>query len=222
MQPILLVYPHPDDEVFGSGGTTVRHAREGIPITYLCGTLGEMGRNMGRPLIAHRESLPKVREQELREACRILGISDLRLMGLRDKTVEFEDPAILASRIAGVIEEIRPTKLFTYYPGLGVHPDHDGMAWAAVRAVRSLPAAARPVLLCHPVGPKPEERIGPPDIVEDVSDLLEIKLEALRAHRSQSEVMWARLEQEWEKEPARREETMNHFRRERFWIYRVD
>lgn len=60
-----------------------------MAITYLCATRGEMGRRLGLPPIATRESLPVLREGELREACRTLGISDLRLMGLRDKTLDY-------------------------------------------------------------------------------------------------------------------------------------
>lgn len=45
---------------------------------------------MGNPPFATRESLPNIRERELEDACRAIGITDLRKMGLRDKTVEFE------------------------------------------------------------------------------------------------------------------------------------
>ena len=70
---LLVVLPHPDDESFSSGGTIAMHADAGVPVTYLCGTYGDMGRNMGRPFFANRETLRDVREGELREACRILG-----------------------------------------------------------------------------------------------------------------------------------------------------
>ena len=43
-----------------------------------------MGRNLGNPPFATRESLPKVRERELEDACRAIGITDLRKMGLRE------------------------------------------------------------------------------------------------------------------------------------------
>ena len=89
---VLAVYPHPDDETFGKAGTIALYTRAGTPVTLICGTLGQMGRNMGKPFFATRETLPIIREKELRDACSILGIKDLRLLGLRDKTVEFEDP----------------------------------------------------------------------------------------------------------------------------------
>ena len=42
---ILVVLPHPDDEVFPMSGTLSRLIGEGSYVTYVCLTLGEMGRN---------------------------------------------------------------------------------------------------------------------------------------------------------------------------------
>ena len=87
---VLMIFPHPDDETFSSAGTIASYIDNGIPVTYACLTLGQMGRNLGNPPFATRESLPDIRERELEEAMKIIGITDLRKMGLRDKTVEFE------------------------------------------------------------------------------------------------------------------------------------
>lgn len=54
--------------------------------------MGQMGRNMGKPFFATRESLPTIREAELKEACQALGIKNVIKLGLRDKTIEFEEP----------------------------------------------------------------------------------------------------------------------------------
>ena len=86
---VLVIFPHPDDETFSSAGTIASYIDAGVPVTYACLTLGQMGRNLGNPPFATRE-YPKVRERELEDACRAIGITDLRKMGLRDKTVEFE------------------------------------------------------------------------------------------------------------------------------------
>ena len=96
---VLVVFPHPDDEAFGVSGTIASHANMGTPVTYSCLTLGQMGRNMGNPPFANRETLPTIREQELKEAARVLGISDLRMLGFRDKTIEFEDEDMLTNLI---------------------------------------------------------------------------------------------------------------------------
>ncbi|MCL6636421.1 MAG: bacillithiol biosynthesis deacetylase BshB2 [Alicyclobacillus sp.] len=212
---VLVVFPHPDDETFASGGTIALHTRAGTPVTYLCGTLGEMGRNMGRPFFATRETLPLIRERELREACHHLGIRDLRLMGLRDKTVEFEDPEQLADRIFAVVQEVNPSLVITYYPGYAVHPDHNALGAATVRALQRLPKDERPVLHCVAFSPDCRQVLGEPDVVLDISPVSDVKWAAVRAHRSQSDVMFARME----RDPVFRRQREQWVRTESFWTY---
>jgi bacillithiol biosynthesis deacetylase BshB2 len=127
---VLVVYPHPDDETFGSGGTILMHTEAGTPVTYVCGTLGQMGRNMGKPFFATRETLRDIREKELRDACTVLGIQDLRMLGLRDKTLEFEDPEWLADKVLEIITELNPSLIITHFitetaRGFGQHSFQD-------------------------------------------------------------------------------------------------
>lgn len=190
---LLVVFPHPDDESFAAGGTMALHADAGVPVTYLCGTYGDMGRNMGVPFFANRETLREVRERELREACRILG-ADVRFMGLRDKTVEFEDPDDLAQRIRGTIEDLAADLVISFQPGYGVHPDHDAMGEATRRAVDSMPADA-PRLWSVAVGDPDALRatLGPADVAVDVRAYSDRKRAALEAHASQTRTMFERL-----------------------------
>ncbi|MBE3554198.1 MAG: bacillithiol biosynthesis deacetylase BshB2 [Thermicanus sp.] len=213
---LLVVLPHPDDETFGCAGTILLHTKEGIPVTYLCGTKGEMGRNMGKPVFANRETLPKIREQELYEACRVLGIGDLRFLGLRDKTIEFEDPEVIADKIEEVLREIRPFRVITHYPGQAVHPDHDALGEATIRAIRRLPAEERPEVYAHAITKNREEVLGPPDVVVDIREVVEGKIAAIRAHRSQSEQMFEGLGENAASDPKFRERWGN----EVFWRYR--
>jgi bacillithiol biosynthesis deacetylase BshB2 len=192
---LLVVLPHPDDESFSSAGTMAMHSDAGVPVTFLCGTYGDMGRNMGRPFFANRETLRDVREQEAREACRILG-AELAFMGLRDKTVEFENPDELAARIEAVIRERAADLVITFYPGKAVHPDHDALGEATVRAVRRMPNAERPTLWAVAVGPPEqlEKELGTPDVRVDIRTFADRKMAALEAHATQTKAMFERFE----------------------------
>ena len=53
---ILVVFPHPDDEAFSVAGTLALYINEGTPVTYMCLTLGQMGRNLGNPPFTTRRS----------------------------------------------------------------------------------------------------------------------------------------------------------------------
>lgn len=216
---VLIIMPHPDDETFSSGGTLALHTRAGTPVTYVCGTRGEMGRNMGKPPFANRETLGDLREKELRDACGVLGVSDLRLMGLRDKTLEFMDPELLTTMVKTYIDEIQPSIVMTYHPIHGVHPDHNALGAAVIRAVAAMPKEQRPEVHTRAFGARVAE-LGEPDIVNDVSDIMEIKMAAIWAHRSQSESMFADQEEKAKSDPALAERMRQMRALEKFWIWR--
>lgn len=212
MKPILIVFPHPDDEAFGVSGSIIQWTKKGIPVTYACLTLGEMGRNMGKPIIATRESLPHIRRKELEEACQIAGIKDLRRLGVRDKTVEFEDREALSGRISAIIKELDPEIVVTFYPGYSVHPDHEACAAAVIHAIESLPKERRPDCQCVAFAHNTFDDLGEPDIVRDVSDVIEQKMDVIRAHHSQTS-QWIDLLGD------PRSDQRARLMKERFWRY---
>ncbi|XNN70922.1 bacillithiol biosynthesis deacetylase BshB2 [Bacillus pumilus] len=213
---VLVMLPHPDDESFGVAGLIAQSRKRGIPVTYACGTLGEMGRNMGSPTYANRETLPELRKQELINACKEMDITDLRMLGLRDKTLEFEDDEYLADVMETIIDEVKPTLIVTFYPGHGVHPDHDATGEAVIRALYRKKKEDRPVTYCMAITKNREEVLGNADITIDITDVADIKINALRAHRTQTEGMLRELEQKLKnKEPV----VQKWFDEEIFWTY---
>ena len=188
---VLIVYPHPDDEAFSVAGSVRLLRNANIPVTYACLTLGEMGRNLGNPPFATRESLPEIRRKELIAACEAMGIDDLRMMGLRDKTVEFEDDEKMVKLVTDLIEELNPSLIFTFLPGFAVHPDHEATAKAVVEAVRRMPDSARPRIYAVGFANDTVAKNGAPQITIDISSVKDDKLNALRAHASQTAWMMA-------------------------------
>ncbi|ATP38913.1 bacillithiol biosynthesis deacetylase BshB2 [Solibacillus sp. R5-41] len=188
---VLVIYPHPDDEAFSVAGTVRMYSNMGVPVTYACLTLGEMGRNLGNPPFATRESLPDIRRQELLAACVAMGIEDLRMMGLRDKTVEFEDDEKMVKLVTNLIEELNPSIVYTFFPGFAVHPDHEATARAVVEAVRRMPKESRPRILAVAFANDTIEKIGEAPIVIDIRSVKDDKIKALQAHASQTAWMMA-------------------------------
>lgn len=221
-QHVLVVFPHPDDETFGCGGTLALFTKSGIPVTYVCATLGQMGRNMGKPFFATRESLPHIREAELEEACKALGIKRLIKLGLWDKMIEFEEPETLTDRLEQIIREVQPSLVLTHYPGYAVHPDHNALGELTIRAISRLPADERPVVYAHAFARMCQEVLGPPDIVNDISAVVDVKLAAIRAHKSQSQLMFGHLEDDQFKGSAAKNSLQRFLERESFWIYRFN
>ncbi|MBD1379023.1 bacillithiol biosynthesis deacetylase BshB2 [Metabacillus arenae] len=216
---LLVVLPHPDDESFGVAGLIALYRKQNIPVTYACGTLGEMGRNMGNPLFANRETLPLLRKQELIDACKEMDIQDLRMLGLRDKTLEFEDEEEFADMIEDIIQEVKPSLVVTFYPGHGVHPDHDATGAATIRALKRIPKDKRPLTYCKAITRHSEEELGKPDVSIDITEVADIKMSALKAHRTQTEGMLKQMEIKLQNNEP---DVMNWFETETFWTYQWD
>ncbi|CDQ20432.1 bacillithiol biosynthesis deacetylase BshB2 [Halobacillus karajensis] len=192
---VLVIFPHPDDEAFGVSGTITSYIKQGTPLTYACLTLGEMGRNLGKPTFATRESLPKIRRKELIKAADAMGIKDLRMMGLRDKTLEFEDDKEMKNMVSQLIDELNPSLVISFYPGYAVHPDHEATARAVVRALREINEKDRPKFHAVAFANNTEENLGQPDVVHDIRSVKDEKLNAMRAHISQTARMLEMLEE---------------------------
>lgn len=214
---ILVVFPHPDDEAFGTSGTLAQYANAGVPITYACLTLGEMGRNLGNPPFATRETLPLIRKAELEASAKAIGIQDLRMMGLRDKTVEFEDDEKMVQMMTDLINELNPSLIITFYPNYAVHPDHEATAKAVVRAIRRINSEDRPRLYGLAFANNTVAELGNPDITNDIRDVKENKINSMKAHSSQTGWM---MQEEAKREDEGDSAESNWFTDEGFYSYR--
>ena len=213
---VLVVFPHPDDEAFGVSGTMAAYIENGTPVTYACLTLGEMGRNLGDPPFATRESLPLIRKEELKNAAKAIGLEDLRMLGYRDKTVEFEDPEKIIADITSIINEVNPSLIITFYPGYAVHPDHDATGAAVVQAVERIAPGKRPTLYCLAFSNGCEQEIGQADIVHDVTEFAPKKIACLLSHQSQVQ-LFSGLEEKYDLGDP---DVVERVTIERFWTHK--
>ncbi len=216
---VLVIFPHPDDEAFGVSGTIALYREMGIPVTYACLTLGEMGRNLGNPPFANRETLPQIRKGELKQACEAMGLEDLRMMGLRDKTIEFEDDEKMVKLVTDLIEETNPSLIISFYPGLSVHPDHDASARAVIRAVRRMNETDRPIIYTIAFANNTVDVLGQPDVIHDVTAVSDKKIATMKAHASQTVWMMQELEKKLEVQDP---DSLKWLNNERFYTYQWD
>ena len=143
---LMAVHAHPDDEAIGTGGVLARAAAEGIRTVLVTCTGGEVGEINPDTNVAI-ENLGAVRERELREACTILGITHLELLGYRDSgmagTEDNNHPNSFAqanlddatARLVELVRKYRPSVIVTYDEnGFYGHPDHINAHRIAARA----------------------------------------------------------------------------------------
>lgn len=192
METVLAVFAHPDDETFICGGTLAKYAAQGKRVALVCATKGEMGRRLGVPPTATRETLAALRERELQAACDALGVAQLVFLGLRDKTLEIQPFDDLVEAIAQIMDKELPRRVITFHEQYGGHPDHRTIGRAATRAFLSYkarnPASELRFVAWAPIARDPGAYGLRAGDVEDVNvaDFLDAKLAAFRAHETQS------------------------------------
>jgi LmbE family N-acetylglucosaminyl deacetylase len=121
---LLAVFAHPDDETYLCGGTLAHYAAAGVRVALVCATLGEAG-DIADPALATRETMPAVRDGELRAAAGLLGLADVYLMGYEDSTLAAVPFPEGAERVAEYLQAIRPDVVVSFGPeGVYGHPDH--------------------------------------------------------------------------------------------------
>ena len=182
----LAIGAHPDDVEFGAGGTLAKWAAGGCVVHHLVCTDGSKGTwDPGRDAA----ELVAERQVEQRDAAKALGATgEVVFLGWPDG--ELESGLRQRWQVAYWIRRLRPVVVLGHDPWkrYRLHPDH---RHAGLLAVEGIVAARDPLFF-------PEQELDhhrpdalllweadDPDHVEDVTDHVEAKLAALRAHRSQ-------------------------------------
>ena len=190
----MVIMAHPDDPEFSCAGTIARWAQAGTQVCYVLCTSGDVG-------IAEagmtRAKAAKIREAEERQAAQILGVKEVVFLGEPDGMLQAT--LELRKKIVRQIRRFQPEVVITGDPTVVWasehyinHPDHRAAATAALDA--TFPAAGQPNLFeeLETEGLsafKPRKVYvttwGEPDIYINVSGTIDLKVEALRAHKSQ-------------------------------------
>jgi LmbE family N-acetylglucosaminyl deacetylase len=133
---LLAVFAHPDDEAYLAGGLMAVAADAGRRVACVTATRGELGfpDDDPRPL----DERAALREAEMADCMRVLGVTDHRWMGLPDGGCAAIDPAGPVAGLVEVLAEVRPDTVVTFGPdGQTYHSDHIAVSGWTTRAVRS-------------------------------------------------------------------------------------
>lgn len=165
---VLVLAPHPDDEVFGCGGAIMRHVADGDPVYVVIVTDGGWQAEADNP-----DTYIRLRRSESLCAAKILGYGTPIFWGLADRNLNYGEA--LVQRIGKAIQDLGANMI--YAPSIyEMHPDHRALALAAVDAARSSSAT----LVMYEIGVP-----LPPNRLLDITDLQSRKSEAMGCFDSQ-------------------------------------
>src|SRR5437867_3877509 len=194
---VMSIHAHPDDQEFTVAGTLAKWARAGSAIVTVCITSGGAGSNQHTPPTMTREELATIREDEQRGACGALGVAEVVFLRYEDGLLE---PSIALRReLTRLIRRHRPDAVVCGDPTVRFygtrylnHPDHRVAADVVLDAV--FPSAGTrfifPELLDEGLEPHHVREVWVhgserADAFVDIAGVLDLKISALREHRSQ-------------------------------------
>jgi 4-oxalomesaconate hydratase len=212
---VLCVGGHPADTFDCAGGTLAHHVQQGDTVTVVALTQGARIHDVvvqerfaageevpdAEALKALMEERAKVKEDEVIRACGFLGITDVRFFGFDDEVLTVVGELVV--RMARLIREVRPDVVVTHDPHeLGVYGVHHAATSQLV--LEAISAAARPGMgdrnrphkvaqvfftvtaLQYPLNVLSSRTGWYPDLLVDITDVVENKVRAIDALRSQS------------------------------------
>ena len=179
---MLVLAPHPDDEIIGVGGTIAKKTKYGDEV-YVC-----VVTKAQEPMFS-REFIEQGR-RECREADAMLGVKKTIFLDLPAVMLESVPRYELNGKISEVIQSIKPDEVYIPHRG-DMQLDHQMVVDAAMVAVR--PKYAHAVKRVYAYETLSETGWNVPNVVnefipnvyEDISDVIQKKLDAMSIFKSQ-------------------------------------
>lgn len=186
---ILLIAAHPDDAEFGAAGSVARWTRQGKVVVYAICTNGDKGTSDINML---PEKLAKIREKEQSAAAKVLGVSHVVFLRYPDQSLE--DTPEFRKALVRVIRQYQPETVLTTDPYRRYiwHRDHRISGQVTLDAI--FPYArdvhAYPDLMAEGLQPHKVKEVllwgsEEPNYRVDITDTFDIKIAALRCHKTQ-------------------------------------
>jgi len=167
---LLVLAPHPDDEVIGCGGLVALHLREGRKVHVVVATDGAEAGDAAQ------------RESESRAALALLGDVSIEFLRFPDRKLSGERE--LDDRIAAILREWKPDLIAVPSP-LEIHPDHIALSRAFCDLIARDPSLFADLAAARIAFYEVSALLRPNALV-DITSVADAKYAAINAHASQA------------------------------------
>ncbi len=180
---ILVLAPHPDDEILGCGGTIARYAKAGYAITVVIVT------KAAPPLFAV-EMIEKGRQDALK-AHQFLGVKETIFCDLAAAALDTLPHCKINAVIGEVVSKLQPDIVFIPFGG-DIHLDHQQVFLSALVAVRPNSTNYPRKIYAYETLSETNWNapyLSPsfqPNVFVDITDTLADKLNAFALHETQA------------------------------------
>ncbi|MEZ6128368.1 MAG: PIG-L deacetylase family protein [Planctomycetaceae bacterium] len=174
---ILVIAAHPDDELLGCGGTVALHTANGDTVTSVIVCEGE----------SLRYGVEGVGQNDhIRDAATVLGVSDVRTLGLPDQKLDTFTLTDIITPLEHVVQEIRPNIIYSQYGG-DINRDHELLFKAVLVATRPMEEFIEAIYAFDTASSTEwaYPRTFIPDTWVDISSTLQRKLDAMACYKSE-------------------------------------
>lgn len=182
MGRVLVIAPHPDDEILGCGGTMARLTKSGAEVVVAIVT-------RGMPPQYSDEFVASLRVETLKSHS-LIGVSETRYLDLPAAALETVPATKLNGALAKLVQDVRPDTIFVPFIG-DIHTDHQLTFLAAMVAARPRDVHAPRRIYAYETLSETNwyaPGITPafvPNVFIDISETLELKLDAFQCFESQ-------------------------------------
>ena len=179
---VLVIAPHPDDEVIGVGGTIAKRAAAGDEVYVCVVTRG--------PKNLFPEDLVERTRKECREADALLGVKETIFLDFPAVMLETVPRYEFNGKIAEVVQRINPDEVYIPHRG-DMQIDHQMVVDAAMVAVRprgkNYPKRVYAYETLSETGWNIPNTMNEfiPTVYEDITEEFELKLKAMDIFKSQ-------------------------------------
>jgi LmbE family N-acetylglucosaminyl deacetylase len=179
---ILVIGPHPDDEVLGVGGTILRHLDQGDAVHVVICTRGQESR-FGAQQVERVQA-------EARQVHAFLGVTGSHFLDLPAAMLDSIPGADVNAALGQVFDEVKPDTVFLPHPG-DLHRDHQVLFNSAMVCCRPVGDAFPRRILAYETVSETDWYGAPitpafvPNVYVDISPYLDRKLEACARYASQ-------------------------------------